>query len=265
MRTPFLAGLAALLVAACRSAAPVPDGHAAAPPPFELTDVTAENESLLGLSLMVDGHVEPDVTGRELAWTARSGTRVLGTGTSVVQPDEDGDFSLELPLSYGTDAAAIASFQGGETFDLTLTATLSSGGESLVSEVTALVRSPRLPVVDIVSVQASRNVPGALALTYLLQIRNPNAYDVRVGTLVYEAGLGGKVVGAANLPLMTRVPGSTEGMFEIPAVANADNVGKELPAMLRQTELPWGFSGSLKVGGVTVPVDVQGSLKLSRE
>lgn len=256
-----------LLAAACASGPrPVPQPHErpetqAPPPSFALTSVTPRSASLMKLVLSAEGEVHVDA--RDLRWTVRHGERVIGEGRETITPDENGAFSLTLPLTLGKTFEQLQPYQGSEAMELVVTAALGEGGAALTDSRSVRVRAPQVPQVDVVSVQGTRGGPAELTLTYVVTVRNPNPFEVRAGRLDYTALLDGRPILATDLVLATRVPASGEATWDLPAEANVETWGADLGAALRRTELPWGFRGTLSVDGVSVPFDLSGDLKIS--
>lgn len=265
--TPFRIALALplLLAVACASGPqPVPQERPAteAPPPsFALTSVKPESASLLKLVLSAEGEVHVDA--RDLRWTVRHGDRVIGEGRETITPDDEGAFSITLPLTLGKTHEQLQPYQGSEAMELIVTAALGEGDAALTDSRSVRVRAPQVPKVDVVSVQGTRGGPAELTLTYVVTVRNPNPFEVRAGRLDYAALLDGRPILATDLVLATRIPASGEATWDLPAEANVETWGADLGTALRRTELPWGFRGTLSVDGVSVPFDLSGDLKIS--
>lgn len=273
-RAVFASGMLALAVACATSPSP-PTKSAEAPPaaprkaPLELTGLTVAEESLQSLELVLSGELNfprKKAPRGPLEWTARTSAGVdLGGGTAELQPDPAGNFAARLPVRFGRTVEALTPLLTEDTMDVVVTAVLGEGDQRLEASRSVRVRTPRPPMVSIVSVQASRQGNQALSLVYLLSIRNPNAFDVRASVLRYRALLADKVVSEGELPLATRIPASTESVFEIPAEAHVQNVGADLPARIRRNDLTWAFAGTVRVGGLEVPIDLSGGIRLTAQ
>lgn len=260
------------VVAACATPPPPAPLKVEPPPaptaveadPLEFSSFVVKQQTLLGLTLQLDGKLGRTGGPRALAWKAAVGESALGSGTWELAPGPDGAFTQELKLELGADAAALAPYQSMDRFQLLLETTLGEGEGAVTRTRAVTVWSPKLPRAEVKSVQASRSGPSELALTYLFNIANPNPFEVRVGLLSYRASIDGRFVGRGELPLSAKVPASGENLFEIPAEANVETFGKDIGLMLKKPEVPWAFVGSLKVGGVEVPVDLKGTVKSSQ-
>ena len=252
---PTLAAL--VLLVACVHETPPPVVAAPPPPPprpgLAIGTLEATNGTLLGLTLHATGEVGAEGAGKPIAWSAKAGDTELGHGEL---PPATGAFEADLPLVFGDSREALAPYQANQTTSVTVE--MKAGDASAKRALT--VRSPLLPKVVAISVQASRNGPEAVGITYMLSVKNPNTYDLRIGTLVYKASLADKVIADTDVPIAAKVPGSSDYEVDIPAEANAQNVGRDV---LRQTDVAWGFHGEVKVGGVLIPVELGGTLKLS--
>jgi len=266
------AAACALLAACVTRPAPVPDAAPAQPPParaepFALSDLKAAEQSMLGARLSLAARFD-GAPATEIRWIARVGERELGSGTAPLAAGPEGTWCALLQLSYGSAAADLAPFQAQETMEVVVEAAADAGGTERRDTRSLHMRAPHIPEVYMLSVQASRE-PGnnaALDLTYLLAAKNPNLFDVRASGLHYTAMLGGREVSQGDLPLGDRIPAAAENTWEIPAVASTENMGRDFPAKLRSAEtMPWAFAGSLRVGGIDVPVDLKGELKLSKQ
>lgn len=239
-------------------------GEASAPlEPLQLTGLSVENESLQGLTLVLSGVQRLNAPASRVHWSAHVNEEELGQGTQAVSFDEEGEFRLELPLRYAEGFLIRDSNSGPPTAELVVHLSLAhEKGEATASRSVRL-RRPELPKVS-VQMQASRSGNNAVTLVYYFAIRNPNSFDVRASVLRYEALVASKVVSDGELPLATRIPGWADTSFDLPAEANADNVGKELRKLMSQDALDWGFRGSVKISGMEIPIDLKGDLELSR-
>lgn len=258
-----VACLSLVVVSACQTTpAPVPEAAPAAPraEPLELTGIEVTEQSLLKASLAVNGKVGPDALERTLSWKATSGETVLGEGEATLTPDADGAFSVPVEVTFGDSLEALAPYQSRRSLDIVVQATL---GQYQASRSRA-VRSPLLPVVGIATVRASRNEAKSLSLTYSVTVHNPNPFEVRVRTLRYEAGLGGKTVAQGELPLGSKLPPAAESMFDLPGELNTENAGADFNRMVRQPELEWRFSGTLDAREVAIPFELKGMLPIAQ-
>lgn len=253
--------------AACQSApAPKPEpveAVEAEPPadPLAMNEASATKQTLRGTTLVMAGDFGPGHTATSVTWKATALEHEVGSGTAPMTADEEGRFTLELPITWGTTLEELLEFQQeaiGVTVELK-----TDGAPPLERTRTVRIRGPLLPSATVLSVQASREGPAALGLTYLLSIRNPNPYEIRLGTLDYEARLAGRPIGKGSVPLSSKVPASADNMFEIPAMATTESYGKDIGALFRQSLVPWGFGGTLAAGGIEIPIDVVGEMKLS--
>lgn len=259
-----LAWVSLLVVSACKStpqARPEASERQESPKmsPFTLTGVNVTEQSLLKATLVLTGHVGPDVTARTLRWQANAGSEVLGEGEVAIKPAEHGDFSAPLTLIFGETLEDLAPYQSEESFEVVVTATL---GDFTASR-SRSVRSPLLPVVSIATVRASRNEVRAMALTYLVMVHNPNPFPVAVRNLSYTAHLAGKTIAKGEFSLGSALPGSMQSEFEVPAELNHENSDGAFNAILREKELEWGFSGAVDARVFQVPFDLSGTLPLS--
>lgn len=260
-----LACISLFAMAACQSAPqPRPDAAAQEEPtakiPFVLTGANVTGQSLLDATLTVTGQVGPEVTDRTLRWEANAGSKVLGEGELTIQPDEEGQFSAPLVLTFGETIDDLQPYQSQESFEVVVTTTLGEFGASRSRS----VRSPLLPVVSIATVRASRNEARAMALTYLVMVHNPNPFPVRVRNLSYTAQLQGKTVGTGEFSLGSALPGSMQSEFEVPAELNNENSDGTFNAILREKELEWRFSGAVETRAFPIPFDLSGTLPLAQ-
>jgi LEA14-like dessication related protein len=269
VRFPRSAAFLALVTACATTPPPAPTPVAPPPAPkvaepaLALTGLTGEGETLLGLALKLEGALAAGETARELTWKATIGEHQIGSGT--VPLAGPGRFEVSLPVTFGATAADLAPFQDGETQQVLVEAAIAKGEATVTETRSVRVRSPKLPSVRIVNVQASRPDPQVLELTFLMSIVNPNPWEIRVGKVTYTATLADKTLIRSDLPLGAKVPASSENTFEIPAEANAQNCGKDIVPMLKKGTLPWGFTGALTVGGLELPIDLQGETKVSAQ
>lgn len=232
---------------------------------LELGSLKVKDQSLLEATLTLQGVFAEGVRPATLHWSAVTGETPLGEGDAPLTIGDDGTFSVDLPVRFGSDLASLQPYQDKETLEVIVTATTGTGDEELEATRSVIARSPLLPVVGMTSVQASRNTPGTLSLSYYVSVRNPNPFEVRVSSLNYTATLNGKSVASGDLPLASKLPASAEASYELPAEANGGNFGKEMTALLKSTEAQWGFTGSLRASKIDLPFDLKGKLPLSKE
>lgn len=230
--------------------------------PLELTGVSVENESLRGVTLAITGAHALDTAPGEIHWSATLDGEPFGDGTLPCAADADGAFRLDIPLNYEDDFILTEDVEGERTAEVLVTIHSGDGEDRLTATRSVRLRRPVLPKITM-HLQASRTGPASMNLVYYFGLRNPNGFDVRASVLRYQALLEGKVVDEGELPLAARIPGWAENSFDIPAEANTHNVGRELPALMRKNELRWSFTGSVKVGGREIPIDLSGPLPLS--
>ena len=261
-RLLITACLCAVAVACKSTPEPMPEVRAAPPraEPLALVGLDVTEQSLLTATLSLKGKVGPDVAERTLAWRATSGDAALGEGEATLSVAPDGSFTAPVIITFGDSLEALEPYQAKRSVEVVVHASLG-GHESSRSR---SVRSPLLPVVAIATVRASRNEVKALALTYSETIHNPNPFEVRVSTLSYEAGLGGKTVATGELPLGSKLPPAAESTFDLPAELNAENSGGEFNTMVRQKELEWRFSGVLDARVVKMPFELKGALPIAQ-
>lgn len=258
-----VACLSLVVASACRSTPePVPEAATAAPraAPLELTGIEVTEQSLLNATLSVKGKVGPDTQERTLSWRATSGDTLLGEGEAALALDADGSFAVPMEITFGDSLESLQPYQAKRSLEIVVQTSL---GEHQASR-SRSVRSPLLPVVGIATVRASRTEAKALSLTYSVTIHNPNPFEVRVRTLRYEAGLGGKTVAQGELPLGSKLPPAAESMFDLPAELNTENAGADFNRMVRQTELEWRFTGALDARELAVPFELTGTLPIAQ-
>lgn len=256
-----------LVLAGCASAPKAVTPAADAEParqraPLELTGLSVEEESLRGVTLALTGAHALASAPREVHWTATIDGARLASGTLPCSADEDGEFRLDVPLTYAEDFIVTGDSNGELTAEVLVTLRADDGANQVEATRSVRLRRPTQPTVTM-HLQASRTGPASMNLVYYFALRNPNAFDVRASVLRYQAMLEGKVVDEGELPLAARIPAWAENSFDIPAEANVQNVGRELPALMRKNELQWSFVGSVKVGGREIPIDMSGPLPLS--
>lgn len=266
---PAAALSAGLAVAGCATGpATVPDQAEATSPeparePLVISGLSSENESLRGLTLVLTGTHALKNPSAEAHWIARIDDEIVASGTVPFATDDDGAFDLEIPLRHSDDFVIHDSAGQSLTADVVVTLQVEDGGKPVEATRNIRLRRPEMPKVSI-HLQASRSGSSTLNLVYYFAIRNPNNFDVRASVLRYEAFLSDKVVSDGELPLATRIPGWAENSFDILAEATVNNVGRELPALIRGNSLNWAFRGAVNVGGVEIPIDLAGPLELSR-
>ena len=232
------------------------------PPPFALTNITADQKSLVAIMLHITGQLGPGVTGNKVALTAKYGETELATDSASFTADSAGSFTVDLPVKLGASAADLAKYQGFETMQILVDGKLEGTPHSGTHAV--VVRSPHLPTTKVLSVQASRTEVNTLEVTYWIRISNPNPFEVKVTSMPYTAKVADKVLSKSALPAELKVPPSAENEFQIPTAATPANCGKDFNTMVKKTELPWSFVGTVEIGGVEMAYDLTGQLKLSK-
>jgi len=244
---------------------PAPEPSPAPPPaakkdPLTIGSVTVEKQALGGGDLVANIELGPDNSGTDASYTVKAGERTLSEGTAPLELDADKQATLTIPFTFGADYDALLAYQGNEITEVSLDVTI--GGETRTRAFR--VRSPLLPRVSILSVHASLEDKKTLAVTYRVEIKNPNPFEVRAGTLTYEALLADKSIAKTDLVIAGKIPGSSNAEYEVPAAATPENCGKDFTSIVNKSSAAWGFRGSLSVQGFSIPVDVSGTLKLSQ-
>ena len=262
------AALVALALNGCKTApppAPPPPPPPApvkpAEPALTLTGLSTASQSLEAVTLNLAGTVGAEATGRTLSLKVTSGETVLASGTAALE--KTGTFEVPVTVPFGRTPAELQPWQGSETQQLVVEASLANGDQAVTETRALTVRSPLLPSASIINVQGSKD-KDLLDVTARLKVKNPNPFDLKAGNLHYVFTIWGKTVLEDDVPVAGRLPGSSENEFELPAQANVKTHGKEITKLLKGPEAPWTFKGTFKADGLELPVDLAGTLKLSK-
>jgi LEA14-like dessication related protein len=263
---------ALVALAACQSApAPVPPSPPAAPapppkpaePPLALAPLAVESQALSAVTLKLSGKLGEGVTGRELAWKARIGDREAGSGTAPLAGP--GDFAVPVTATFGATVEELQAYQASDTAQVTIEATVANGAASVTETRGLEVRAPRLLQTKVVNVQASKPDKDVIDLVFRFEVHNPNAWEEPLGKLEYAIAIDGKPLEKDFVPGGgEKIPPGGKLELNLTAQATADKVGKEMPKLFKQTEYGWTISGTLKSRAFTLPVELKGTMKVSR-
>ncbi len=261
--------LALFALGACASAPP-PKPVAPPPPPkpqgpaFELTDLSSTAETLSAVALDLSGTLRKDVEGGELSWTATVGGRDAGHGKKSLAGS--GPFQLSIPASFGSTLADLEPFQSSDTVSVIVNATFTSGGKTYSDQRAVDLRSPLLPTVRILNMETSQPQSDQLALSFRVGISNSDPWDIQVGKMTYAVTLDGHSLASTSLDVTATLPaGGARYEFELPVAADASNCGKDFDRIVRAQQLPWTFTGTLSVGKLLVPFNLNGTTQNSNQ
>jgi len=262
---------ALVALAACQSApAPAPTPVATpAPPPkpaepaLTLAPLTIDTQSVSVITLKLAGKVGENVTGRELTWKAKIGDREAGSGTASLAGT--GDFSIPVTATFGATVEELSAYQSSDTAQVTVEASIANGDATATETRGVEVRAPRLLQTKIVNVQASKPDKDVIDLIFRFEVHNPNAWEEPLGKLEYAIALADKTLEKDFVPGGSeKIPPGGKLELNLTAQATADKVGKEISKLFKQTEYAWTITGTLKNRTFTLPVDLKGTMKVSR-
>ncbi len=169
--------------------------------------------------------------------------------------------SLTLPANVSFGAA-----QAGEA-DTVLPAMATAAikfDDDSVLEITTEggLRTPKLPIVTMSHIEAYSSDKG-VALTFYLEIKNPNGFDLRTKGLHFKADVDFRTVAEGDSAVNDRLKAGTRSVYEISAPLTADTYGKDLPAGVR-LGMKYKITGTLDMGVVAIPVVLEGDVPLRK-
>lgn len=264
-RLPLLASLA-LAVACASGPAPKADTADKTPPPppaapLELTSLEPVDNTLLSFNFKVTGKLGTGVDGKELEWSAKEGAEPRGSGTVSIEIAADRTFTATIPIVFAKTVEDLAPYADKESVEVTVDAKVGSASTTR----TQRIRSPKIPIAKIQSVQATKSGPDTIELTYWFAIDNQNLYPLKMQGVDYKAYLGGKLVSEVSLPTEPRLRAAAQTEYTLNAQANPQNCGKELKAMMKLTTVKWNFTGVVHYSNLDVPFTLEGDLKMTKE
>ncbi len=134
---------------------------------------------------------------------------------------------------------------------------------------TMLQKTIEKPKVQLHSVGLKKLENQGLTLLVGLEVENPNAFELRVDSLRYEAEIEGRKVATGMLEDSVGVPAKGKSVVEIPVAINyGDLFGSVLDWVTRmgqnEKKTRYRVKGSVRVGLLDIPFDEQGELDLEQ-
>jgi LEA14-like dessication related protein len=227
---------------------------------FSMEDFT--DYSPTSFVLHLSGKLDPQVNGTELQWAIRSDIGPMGSGTSPLEIAGDRTFKAALSITFAKTLDDLAPY--AKTDDVDIAIDVDIGGTKATAS--GHMRSPHLPEPKMLTVQATRSGEDTIDLTYNFAINNSNLFPLKYNGFDYKAYLSGKLIAEDNVASSTALlKQSAQTEFGLNKEANAENCGKDIKTMEKQSRLPWSFTGVAHYEGLDVPFALSGELSLARE
>lgn len=130
----------------------------------------------------------------------------------------------------------------------------------------------RVPVPQVAALELRRLTLSGASVAVKLELRNPNAFAVKLAQLDYDFGVNGRRWAQAALDQpVTIAPGTVSGI-EIPLTLDFGSVGRSAVELLTGTAaVDYSLSGSMKIGTAlpllpeaSLPVDLSGRIAVTR-
>lgn len=139
----------------------------------------------------------------------------------------------------------------------------------VASGCTSFGRKVEKPKVQLHSIGLKKLEDQGATLLVGIEVENPNAFELKVDRLRYEAELEGRTVATGTLDETVGVPAKGKSIVEIPVAVNYGALfGSVIDFMSRlgqnEKKTRYRVKGSVHVGLLEIPFDEQGELKLDQ-
>ncbi len=254
-----------LCLAACKTA---PEVRAVAAPTLPQEELTIVSQSLTSVQVKYTGTVQADeaFTLEKARWEFVEDGEVKEHGEVALSGTS---FELSQKLEYVKDEEALKAMDArGGSLLLALRGTLFvKVGEQTFELPFARakeVRTPRLPRLKLIEVQAGRFSEAEVQANFQLGVVNPNPFEINVTGLDYKVQLGGKEVSVGTQGRGDRVSPASTGVFELTSTLNEETHGKEAAKLVKSKTVPWALSATLALPLFSETLEQTGDIKLTR-
>lgn len=222
-------------------------------------------------TIKIENQSDFPITATDAEWELVMDEKVVAKGEGKVGKEVPAKGSAEIAVSgrasYAKDGAEVEALSGKKSLDFALRGDLAltrpGGGETFVDWAKAgAVRTPRMPVARMYTVQATRSET-QVDLVFLLEVSNPNPFDVKVGALKLAVALNDKPVGDHDTPGGV-VPAGGAAQYSVPMTVTTADYGKDLIAHAKQNRVKYKMTGSMDLGLLVTPITLTGGVPFSQ-
>src|SRR5690606_21071471 len=95
-------------------------------------------------------------------------------------------------------------------------------------------------------------------LVFVVNVVNPNRFDIEVEEVAYKVFIGDKQLTTAKTDKAIKVPASQDAQVELPLPIKYTSLMEHLGSALIAQELPYKIEGDAKFSFVTIPFKKEG-------
>lgn len=271
-----------ILIAACKSAPEVVAD--VTPPSLPEENFAIVTQSLTQVDIKYTGTVaagtEP-ITIEKAAWefvvdgtVKKSGEDKLSLAAAAGQTVA---FELDESLTYVKDEEELKAMdaRGGSLLlamrgTLFVTVPVPAEGDKPASKKTLElpfakskeVKTPRLPHLKLVDVEAARTGDAEMQAYFHLGVVNPNNFQISIAGVDYVAQLSGKEVTKGTIGAGDRVMAASTGVFDISTVLSEETHQKEAAKIIKGLVVPYLLKSSLRAQLYSEELESKGEFKL---
>jgi LEA14-like dessication related protein len=270
-RVEIRAAKAAFLVAAACATAPAPVATVI-PVKAEALEVRVVDQTLTSYKAVATVKIA-NPTGQAIKVTDADYELVMdektvdeGTITLNKEIPAKGEVTVEVEAkaSYAKDGDEVKDLSQKQSLDFALRGNIGITGPGIPPDTfrefakAGEVRTPRMPVPRMYTVQAIRG-DSQIDLVFLVEIYNPNPFDLRIKAMNTKVSLNEKQVGNTENGVDT-VPGGGASQYSVPLNVTQQTYGKDLIPLAKQNRIKYHMVGELDLGIIKVPVNLSGGV-----
>lgn len=262
---------AALLMSACATA---PEPVAEVPAP-ELTSQDLDvNQNITTFKLNYTGVLKSQVpaTLERSKWELVVEGKVIKSGEDAlnlaIPAGGTATFTLQNEAKYVSspeELKALSEKGGSLLAALRGTLFVKAGGKTMEVPFARSrdIRTPRLPSVKMQELDAARYSDVEANIIFRLGVVNPNPFPLKIETLDYKIEVAGKQIAEGSEARGDGINPAATGVFEVQKSVNEQTHGKEIKQLVKGQLLPYVITGELRGDLFTVPVRLEGAVKLN--
>lgn len=250
---PFLAAL----LAACAGCATITDLAQVRRPTVAVNQVQFKDADFSAVDLLFDLAVDNpnavpiSLAGIDYGLTVGGKQLVSGSKQDALRIDSQstGTVALPLRLEWASLAEAFQDVRARDSIDYTMDSALSFNLPVLGPVTVPVSKSGQLPVVKapgvkIAGLQRKSVTLSGADLALLLDVENPNAFQLALGQLRYGFKVNGETWASGSHPTGLKVPAAGSGRIAIPMTLNFIEMGRAAFAMVSGNQpLQYQFDG----------------------
>jgi LEA14-like dessication related protein len=124
------------------------------------------------------------------------------------------------------------------------------------------VKTPRLPHLKLVDVEAARTGDAEMQAYFHIGVVNPNNFQISIAGVDYTAQLSGKEVTKGTIGAGDRVDAASTGVFDISTVLSEETHQKDAAKIVKGLVVPYLLKSSLRAQLYSEELESKGEFKL---